>query len=81
MPHHDDNEEPELDCPLCGWGFHTFARLDEHMAEHEGPKRTADWHLGQISLRPLFFGSALITYALREAFEHSGLLPKNTCAL
>lgn len=39
MPHHDDNEEPELDCPLCGRGFSSFARLDEHMAEHEGPKK------------------------------------------
>jgi hypothetical protein len=32
-------EKPELDCPLCGRGFSAFARLDEHIAEHEGLKR------------------------------------------
>jgi transcription elongation factor Elf1 len=39
MSPHDDNEEPELDCPVCGHSFHTFARLDHHLAEHEGLKR------------------------------------------
>jgi hypothetical protein len=39
MTHHEDNEEPELDCPECGRGFHTFAGLDDHMAEHEGLPR------------------------------------------
>ena len=39
MAHHEDNEEPELDCPFCGRGFSAFARLDEHMVEHEDPKK------------------------------------------
>ena len=39
MPHHDDNEEPEIGGLLCGCSFHTFARLDDRMTEHEGPKR------------------------------------------
>jgi len=29
-----DEDEPELDCPHCGLSFHSFARLDDHMAEH-----------------------------------------------
>src|SRR3981189_3180508 len=39
MSSSDDNEEPELDCPECGRGFSTFARLDDHMARHEGLPR------------------------------------------
>jgi hypothetical protein len=39
MSRSEDNEEPEIDCPLCGRGFHTFARLDDHMGEHEGLPR------------------------------------------
>ena len=35
----DDESEPEYDCPACGRSFGSFARLDEHLAEHEGPKR------------------------------------------
>jgi hypothetical protein len=27
MHRHDDKEEAGLDCPHCGRGFHTFARL------------------------------------------------------
>jgi len=39
MSRHEDNEEPELDCSECGRSFHTFARLDDHLAEHEGLPR------------------------------------------
>jgi transcription elongation factor Elf1 len=38
MTRRADNEEPELDCPHCGRSFHSFARLDDHMSEHEGLK-------------------------------------------
>jgi DNA-directed RNA polymerase subunit RPC12/RpoP len=34
-----DESEPEYDCPTCGRSFSTFARLDDHMAEHQGPRR------------------------------------------
>ena len=39
MSRHDDNEEPELDCSVCGRSFHSFSRLDDHISEHEGQKR------------------------------------------
>jgi len=35
----DDEFEPEYDCPVCSHSFSSFARLDDHMAEHEGPRR------------------------------------------
>jgi DNA-directed RNA polymerase subunit RPC12/RpoP len=35
----DDEFKPEYDCPACGRSFGSFARLDEHLAEHEGPKK------------------------------------------
>jgi transcription elongation factor Elf1 len=35
----EDEFDPEYDCPHCGRSFHTFARLDDHMAEHEGLKQ------------------------------------------
>jgi DNA-directed RNA polymerase subunit RPC12/RpoP len=35
----DDECKPEYDCPACGRSFGSFARLDEHLAEHEGPKK------------------------------------------
>ena len=35
----DDEFKPEYDCPACGRSFSSFARLDEHLAEHEGPKK------------------------------------------
>ena len=34
-----DESEPGYDCPACGRSFGSFARLDEHLAEHEGPRR------------------------------------------
>lgn len=36
MSRRDDNEEPKLDCSLCGRSFHSFSLLDDHMSEHEG---------------------------------------------
>ena len=35
----DEFDGPEYDCPTCGHSFHSFGRLDDHMAEHEGPER------------------------------------------
>jgi len=35
----DDEFEPEYDCAACGRSFHSFARLDDHLAEHEGLTR------------------------------------------
>jgi hypothetical protein len=35
----DDESRPEYDCPACGRSFSSFTRLDEHLAEHEGPKK------------------------------------------
>ncbi len=35
----DDELEPEYDCPHCGRSFGSFARLDDHLAEHEGPRK------------------------------------------
>jgi C4-type Zn-finger protein len=34
--HIDDNEDSELDCPVCRLTFHTYATLEDHMHEHEG---------------------------------------------
>jgi len=34
-----DESEPEYPCPVCGRTFRSFARLDDHLAEHEGPRR------------------------------------------
>ena len=39
MPRDDDEFKPEYDCPACGRSFSSFTRLDEHLAEHEGPKK------------------------------------------
>jgi hypothetical protein len=30
----DDEFDPEYDCPVCSRSFTSFARLDDHMAEH-----------------------------------------------
>lgn len=35
----DEFDEPGHDCPTCRRTFSTFARLDDHPAEHEGPRR------------------------------------------
>lgn len=32
----DEFDEPGYGCPHCARSFHSFARLDSHMAEHEG---------------------------------------------
>lgn len=35
----DELDRPEYDCPQCGRSFHSYSRLDDHLAEHEGPRR------------------------------------------
>ena len=35
----DEFDEPAYDCPKCHRTLGSFARLDDHMAEHEGPRQ------------------------------------------
>src|ERR1039457_6840769 len=35
----DNDESSGIDCPVCHRTFSTFARMDDHLAEHEGPKK------------------------------------------
>ena len=35
----DEDESSGIDCPVCHRTFSTFARMDDHLAEHEGPKK------------------------------------------
>lgn len=35
----EDEYDAGIDCPVCHRTFSTFARLDDHLAEHEGPRR------------------------------------------
>ena len=35
----DDDESSGIDCPMCHWTFSTYARMDDHLAEHEGPRK------------------------------------------
>ena len=34
-----DDDESSIDCPVCHQTFSTYARMDDHLAEHEGPKK------------------------------------------
>jgi len=33
----DEKDEPAYDCPTCRRTFSSYARLEDHLAEHEGP--------------------------------------------
>ena len=35
----DEDEFNGIDCPVCHRTFSTYARMDDHLAEHEGPKK------------------------------------------
>ncbi len=35
----EDEFDTGIDCPVCYRTFPSYARLDDHMAEHEGPRR------------------------------------------
>jgi hypothetical protein len=35
----EDQEEIAIDRPVCDRSFTTFASLDDHLAEHEGPRQ------------------------------------------
>ena len=35
----DDEYDPSIDCPVCHRSFSSYARFDDHLAEHEGPKK------------------------------------------
>ena len=34
----DDEYDAGIDCPVCHRSFSTYARLDDHLAEHQGPR-------------------------------------------
>ena len=35
----EDETDAGIDCPVCHRTFSTYSRLDDHLIEHEGPKR------------------------------------------
>jgi hypothetical protein len=63
----DDEFDPGIDCPVCHRTFSTYARLDDHLAEHEGPPKVQ--HVRGANRRILFpindmAGQYMITAAL-----------------
>lgn len=35
----EDEFDPSIDCPVCHRSFSSYSRFDDHLAEHEGPKK------------------------------------------